>query len=93
MYVVVARCEIHLPNVQSLKGKRAILNRLKDKLRGKGRATVAEVEHMELWQRSTLGMAVVSGEATHADQLMDSLRRVFDGDPEIAVLDWEINRY
>ena len=61
MFVVAARCELHLPSAGSLKGKRSVLNRLRDKLRHATAAAVAEVEHQDLWQRAALGLAVVSG--------------------------------
>ena len=93
MFVIVVRCELHLPAVNSLKGKRAILNRLKDKLKHQGRAAVAEVDHNDLWQRATLGMAVVSGDAGHAEQLIDSLRRDMERDPTVVLLDWQVERY
>jgi uncharacterized protein YlxP (DUF503 family) len=79
--------------VNSLKGKRAILNRIKDRLRRNGRAAVAEVDHNDLWQRSALGVAVVSGEAGHADQLMDAVRRDIEKETAIVLLDWQVERY
>jgi uncharacterized protein YlxP (DUF503 family) len=93
MFVVAVRCELHLPAVNSLKGKRAILNRLKDRLRAHGRAAVAEVDHNDLWQRATLGLAVVSGQAGHADEMMDGLRRDVEKQADVVLLDWQVNRY
>jgi uncharacterized protein YlxP (DUF503 family) len=93
MFVVAVRCELHLPAVHSLKGKRAILNRLKDRLRANGRAAVAEVDHNDLWQRTSLGVVVVSGEAGHADQMMDAVRRDVEKETSVVLLDWQVNRY
>jgi hypothetical protein len=93
MFVVVARCELHLPGAGSLKAKRAVLNRLKDRLRDAAPAAVAEVDHTELWQRTALGLAVVSGEASHADKLMRQLRNVVEREMEAVLLDWQENRY
>ena len=93
MFVVAVRCELHLPAVNSLKGKRAILNRIKDRLRANGRAAVAEVDHNDLWQRAALGVVVVSGEAGHADQMMDALRRDVEKETSVVLLDWQVNRY
>jgi uncharacterized protein YlxP (DUF503 family) len=93
MFVVVARCELHLPAAESLKAKRAVLNRLKDRLRDAAPAAVAEVDHMELWQRAALGLAVISGESGHADLLMRKLRDVIDRQMDAVVLDWQESRY
>ena len=92
MFVVVVRCELHLPSAQSLKAKRAVLNRLKERLRHGG-AAVAEVDHADLWQRAALGMAVVSGNATHADELASALRAVVEREVEVMILDWSSERY
>jgi uncharacterized protein YlxP (DUF503 family) len=91
MFVVVVRCELHLPAARSLKDKRAVMNRLKDRLRH-GNAAVAEVEHADLWQRAALGMAVVSGNATHADELADHLRAIVEREVEVVLLDWTVTR-
>ena len=93
MFVVAVRCELHLPAVNSLKGKRAILNRIKDRLRANGRAAVAEVDHNDLWQRAALGVVVISGEAGHADQMMDAVRRDVEKETSVVLLDWQVNRY
>jgi hypothetical protein len=53
-FVVLMRVHLHFPEVGSLKGKRAELNRVKAHLRERCGATVAEVAHQDTWQRSTL---------------------------------------
>ncbi len=93
MFVVAARCELHLPASGSLKAKRAVLNRLKDRIRRNSSAAVAEVDHNDLWQRAALGVVVVSGDATHADELLASARRVVEGEAAVVVLDWRSERY
>lgn len=92
MFVVVVQCELHLPAARSLKDKRAVLNRLKERLRH-GSAAVAEVENADLWQRASLGMAVVSGNATHADELASHLRQIVEREVEAVLLDWTVTRY
>ena len=93
MFVVAARCELHLPAAGSLKGKRSVLNRLKDRLKNATAAAVAEVEHQELWQRAALGLAVVSGEAQHAEELLSTARRVIESDPNVVLLEWRVERF
>jgi uncharacterized protein YlxP (DUF503 family) len=92
VFVVVIRCELHLPAARSLKDKRAVLNRLKERLKHGG-AAVAEVDHADLWQRASLGLAVVSGNATHADELASGLRSTVEREVAVMVLDWTSERY
>ncbi len=52
MRVAVLHVEIHIPYAQSLKDKRMVLRRIKDRLQ-KFNVAVAELEHQDLWQRAT----------------------------------------
>jgi uncharacterized protein YlxP (DUF503 family) len=93
MFVVVVRCELHLPGATSLKDKRAVVNRLKDRLRSSGSVAVAEVDHQDLWQRVALGLAAVSGSAGHADELIAACRGLVEREPQAVLLDWLVERY
>ena len=68
--VAVGTVELHLPDVGSLKGKRHVLNGLKEKLRHRFEISVAEVDHQDLWQRATLALACVSGDSRHANEVI-----------------------
>ena len=68
--VAVGTVELHLPDVGSLKGKRHVLKGLKEKLRHRFEISVAEVDHQDLWQRSTLALACVSGDSRHANEVI-----------------------
>ena len=61
-FVCLLRIELHLPANASLKGKRRELRPLKAALQRRLGATVAETDHHDLWQRSTLSAAVVGRE-------------------------------
>ena len=92
MYVAVVRAELHLPYARSLKDKRQVLNRLKDRLRAT-HAAVAEVDHADLWQRTTLGMAVVTGAPEGLTEMLHSLRDIVERQAEIVVLDWNVRHH
>ena len=77
-FVVLMRVHLHFPEVGSLKGKRAELNRVKAHLRERCGATVAEVAHQDTWQRSTLAVAVTAGSAHGAEAAADTIGRVLD---------------
>ena len=57
MVVGLLTIELHVPGSQSLKEKRMVLRRIKDRLK-KFNVAVSEVEHQDLWQRA--GLAVVT---------------------------------
>jgi uncharacterized protein len=77
-FVVLMRVHLHFPDVESLKGKRAELNRIKAHLRERCGASVAEVAHQDTWQRSTLAVAVTGGSPGRCDEAADGIVRLLD---------------
>jgi uncharacterized protein len=77
-YVVLMRVHLHFPDVDSLKGKRAELNRVKAHLRDRCGASVAEVAHQDTWQRSTLAVAITGGSPGRCDEAADNVVRALD---------------
>jgi uncharacterized protein YlxP (DUF503 family) len=78
LFVAVLRVHLHFPESGSLKAKRSELNSIKAHLRQRHGASIAEVEHQDTWQRSTLAVALVGRSATVADERADDVRRYLD---------------
>ena len=74
MTIALLSIELHLPVSQSLKDKRMVLRRLKDRLRAFN-VSVAEVAHQELWQRAGLGVVTVATDDQSAEQTLTSVMR------------------
>lgn len=72
MVVALLSVELHLPGAQSLKEKRMVLRRVKDRIR-KFNVAVSEVEHHELWQRAGLGIVTISTDQAHADAALNAV--------------------
>ena len=68
-YVAILVAELHFPDAGSLKGKRSYVKSAKAQLQNRFGASVAEVDHHDLWQRATLTAAFVAREAGQADDL------------------------
>jgi len=64
MPVGVLTLEIELPYSHSLKEKRAVLQKIRDRLRARFNVSVAELDHQDVWQRATLGVVSISGSQT-----------------------------
>ncbi|HEY6357822.1 MAG TPA: DUF503 domain-containing protein [Vicinamibacterales bacterium] len=67
MTVALLSVELYLPMAQSLKDKRTVLRRLKDRL-GVLNVAIAEVAHQDLWQRAGLGIVTVGSSDEMAEQ-------------------------
>jgi uncharacterized protein YlxP (DUF503 family) len=72
--IALLSIELHLPVSQSLKDKRMVVRRLKDRLRAFN-VSVAEVAHQDLWQRAGLGVVTVATDDQSAEQTLTSVMR------------------
>jgi hypothetical protein len=86
VHAALVRFELRLPEVRSLKSKRTVIKTLTSTLRSTFGVAVAEVDHQDLWKRSTLGVALVSSQAGQLDRQVHSLRRFIERVPEVEVL-------
>jgi uncharacterized protein len=77
-YVALVRIHLHLGEVHDLKAKRKELKSFTEQLRGRLGVAVAEVDHQDKWQRSTVVAAAVAGSATGAEDLADRIGRFAD---------------
>jgi uncharacterized protein YlxP (DUF503 family) len=82
MTVALLSLELFLPMSQSLKEKRMVLRRLKDRL-GALNVAVAEVAHQEVWQRAGLGVVTVASSDNVAEETLthalDTIERLEPG--------------
>jgi uncharacterized protein len=78
-YVGILSVELHFPEAASLKGKRKYVKSAKAQLQNRFGASVAEVDHHELWQRARLTVACVARERREAEQLLEQAVRYLSG--------------
>ena len=76
MYVGIARLTVVIGHSHSLKEKRMVLRRIKDRVRERVGVTVNEVGELDSWQRAELGVAVTSVDRAKALELIDDVVRV-----------------
>ncbi len=74
-FVAILTVELHFPEAGSLKAKRHHLRSARDQLRNRFGASVAEVDHHELWQRAALTVACVARDAAGAEHLAAGAER------------------
>lgn len=78
MIVAVLTVDLYLPGSASLKDKRAILRKLKDRLAHKFNISIAEVDYQDKWQRARLGIAQVSNDYKLLEKSMNTILNVID---------------
>ena len=90
MHTVSAKLTFYISHSNSLKDKRQVCRSLIDKSRQKFNASISEVGTQDLHQILTVGVAVVSGEANHAQQALDEIIRFMDGFADAELTEAEI---
>jgi hypothetical protein len=75
MEIALLTINIHLPDAQSLKEKREVVRRLKDRLRARFNVSVAEVGDLDLWQRSQVAVVSVNADRVYLEQAFSAIER------------------
>jgi len=90
-YVGILSAELHFPEAGSLKGKRKFVKSAKAQLQNRFGASVAEVDHHELWQRSRITLACVARDVAGVEGLLADAERYLHGqDFECLSVDREV---
>lgn len=75
MYVGLVKLALAIPGAHSLKEKRMVLRRVKDRVRERIGVVVNEVGALDVWQRAELGAAVPSADRSKALSVIDQVVR------------------
>jgi len=75
--------ELLIPESHSLKDKRHVIQSLMKKLRNQFNVSVAEVEHQDVWQRSTIAVVSVNSSPAELDRTLDYVVNFVQDDEEI----------
>lgn len=70
MVIGVATIDLYIHGVRSLKEKRGVVRRVVDRLRARFPLSVAEVDNLDLHQKATIGMAIVTNDQRLADSTL-----------------------
>ena len=73
--IALLTLDVHIPEAHSLKDKRMVVRRLKDRLRSNFNVSVCEVEHQELWQRSQISVVTVGSDDSSVRQTLEQALR------------------
>lgn len=78
-FLALLEIHLHFPENGSLKGKRKELQSVKAQLHQRFGAAVAETDHHDLWQRSTLTASLVGRTEADVYKCADRIERWLDG--------------
>lgn len=86
MYVGTLSFDLLLGDVRSLKEKRSVVRPIVAELHRRYAVSVAEVGDQDLYRRAEIGLAVVSGDASHLTDVLDRCERWVAARPEVELL-------
>jgi uncharacterized protein YlxP (DUF503 family) len=87
LFISLLTIELIIPWARSLKDKRSAVRGLKERLRSRFNASVAEVDHQDKWQRATLAVCIVDGDRRRLEAVMSSVRRLSEEALDLQVTD------
>lgn len=86
MYASVLVVDLHLPLVDSLKAKRAVITPILEGARRRHHVAVSEVGRQDDWHRSELAFATVGSRESQAREVLDAVERFVWSFPEVEVV-------
>jgi uncharacterized protein len=89
----IARITLFIDKSHSLKEKRMVVRRIKDLVRDKFNASIAEVAENDLWQRAVLGVALVGNERRFVESALDEVIGFVRGKAEVTDVERELQTF
>jgi uncharacterized protein YlxP (DUF503 family) len=89
MLVGLERFDLRIPGCGSLKEKRHVVKTLTAGIRTKFNVSVAEVDHHDLWQRTTIAVSAVAGESYHARRVLHEVEKFVERHDRVEIIDSE----
>lgn len=85
-HIVFVAIELLIPASASLKSKRRVIKSLKDKIRLQFNASVAEIDYLEQWQRSVIGVSMIGNDRVYLEKGVNAIAQLLRGNAEIETL-------
>lgn len=86
MFIGALEFDILLGDVHSLKEKRSVVRPVVAELQKKFGVNAAEAGDQDLHRRALIGVAMVSGETSHLNEVLDKCERHVAARPELQLL-------
>lgn len=85
-HVALLTFDLMIPFSQSLKSKRRVIRSLKDRTRSRFNASIAEIDYLDEWQRSLIGITMISNDRQHLERGFSAINRLVEDISEIELL-------
>ena len=86
-FISLLTIELLVPWARSLKDKRSAVRGLKDRLRSRFNASVAEVGYQDKWQRAVLAVCVLGNDKRQLESDMSRVRQLCEEAQDLQIAD------
>ena len=87
LFVSLLTIEVMIPWARSLKDKRSAVRGLKDRLRSRFNASVAEVAYQDKWQRAIIAVCFVGNDRRRLESDMAMVRQLCEEAQDLQLAD------
>ncbi len=88
MTIGIMTINYHLPNTQNLKEKRQVIQSIKKILHNQFNVSISEINHLNLWQKSLIGISTISNNRKMVDKIFNKVIEKFSHFNDGYILDY-----
>lgn len=89
-FVCIISVELFIPMAHSLKEKRKQVKGLKERLMSRFNASVSEIAYLDEWQRSVLGISMISNDKRYLEKQFSSIKKMILEARQVEIINTEI---
>ena len=90
IYVALISFEIIISGSASLKAKRSVINRVKDRIRSRYNASIAEIGYLDKWQRAALGITLISNQKSKLQKDIDTIETTLRDITDMSISNYNV---
>ena len=87
IFAVHGKIELFLPASQSLKERRRIVHSVKSRLQNNFNISIVDSSEDNVWQRATLGFAIVSSNFSGLQETLEAIDRHLGNNPDFELIE------
>ena len=87
LFISLLTIELVIPWARSLKDRRSAVHGLKDRLRARFNASVAELGYQDKWQRAVIAVCILDSDRRHLESDMARVRQLCEEAQDVQVAD------
>ncbi|MEQ8767407.1 MAG: DUF503 domain-containing protein [Planctomycetota bacterium] len=90
MFVGILQLDLRIPGAFSLKDKRRVIRRVKDRASNKFNIAIAEVDYLDEHRLTRLGVTTVANDRRVVQSALDQVVNLIESQPDIELLDYQV---